>query len=277
MWVSRLRQRVDLGQLAWPRRQAGHWHRPRRGGARTGELCAIQCKFYDPTHTLQKDDIDSFFTASGKAGFTSRLIVSTTDKWSKDAEEALEGQQIPVSRLRVQDLDDSPVDWSQFSLAQPEDAERRRRSIFARTRPCLQKVAEGFASGDRGKLIMACGTGKTFTALKIVEELVPGADPLLFLVPSISLLSQSLKEWSSDIGGAATIFAVCSDVRVGKRTERGHRLLRPGVTRHRRAPPKLLERMSASLTKTPSPSSSRPTSPSPRSQRRRSLGLPSST
>ncbi len=89
-----------------------------------GEYVAVQCKFYDPAHSLQKSDIDSFFTISGKSfptledekTFTSCLIVSTTDKWSKHAETALENQQIPVNRLRLQDLAESPVDWSQFSL-----------------------------------------------------------------------------------------------------------------------------------------------------------------
>ena len=46
----------------------------------TGEYSAIQCKFYDPNHTLQKGDIDSFFEALGKKPFTSGIIVSTTDK-----------------------------------------------------------------------------------------------------------------------------------------------------------------------------------------------------
>ncbi|MDQ2694887.1 MAG: restriction endonuclease, partial [Pseudomonadota bacterium] len=78
----------------------------------TGGYCAIQCKFFDPNHTLQRSDIDSFFTASGRAPFTSRMIVSTTDKWSRHAEEALTHQHIPVTRLRVQDLANSPVDWS---------------------------------------------------------------------------------------------------------------------------------------------------------------------
>ena len=79
-----------------------------------GGICAIQCKFYDAAHTLEKADIDSFFTASGKTPFTSRLIVSTTDKWTKHAEDALDKQQIPVTRLRVRDLADSPIDWSTF-------------------------------------------------------------------------------------------------------------------------------------------------------------------
>jgi predicted helicase len=76
----------------------------------TGEFCAIQCKFYLPDHTLAKEDIDSFFTAAGKSAFTSLMIVSTTDKWGKNAEHALTNQTKPVTRLRVQDLDASPVD-----------------------------------------------------------------------------------------------------------------------------------------------------------------------
>lgn len=186
----------------------------------TGELCAIQCKFYDPNHTLQKDDIDSFFTASGKEGFTSRLIVSTTDKWSKNAEEALEGQQIPVSRLRVQDLDESGIDWSQFSLARPDQMEvKAHKALRPHQELALQKVVEGLGDADRGKLIMACGTGKTFTSLRIAENLVPRGGSVLFLVPSISLLSQALKEWAVDAVVPLRTYAVCSDVRVGKRTK----------------------------------------------------------
>ncbi len=186
----------------------------------TGELCAIQCKFYDPNHTLQKADIDSFFTASGKEGFTSRLIVSTTDKWSKNAEDALEGQQVPVSRLRVQDLDESGIDWSQFSLATPERMElKTHKSLRPHQELALQNVVQGLAMGDRGKLIMACGTGKTFTSLRITEHIVPRGGSVLFLVPSISLLSQALKEWAVDAVVPLRTYAVCSDVRVGKRTK----------------------------------------------------------
>jgi predicted helicase len=206
----------------WPDRN----HRPDTGidlvarDRATGELCAIQCKFYLPTHTLQKEDIDSFFTASGKAGFTSRLIVSTTDKWSKNAEEALEGQQVPVSRIRVQDLDESGVDWSQFSLARPERMERKpHKSLRPHQELALQKVAVGLDIADRGKLIMACGTGKTFTSLRIAEHLVARGGSVLFLVPSISLLSQALREWATDAAVPLRTYAVCSDVRVGKRTK----------------------------------------------------------
>ncbi len=155
----------------------------------TGDYCAIQCKFYDPTHTLDKSDIDSFFTASGKAQFQKRMIVSTTDKWGKNAEDAIKNQQIPVARLRVQDLADSPVDWSQFSLKRPQDIRLKpQKEIRPHQDIALRKVVDGFSKLDRGKLIMACGTGKTFTALKIAEQFaISNPAQILFLVPSISL------------------------------------------------------------------------------------------
>jgi predicted helicase len=186
----------------------------------TGGYCAIQCKFYDPAHTLQKADIDSFFTASGKAPFTSRIIISTTDKWGKHAEEALENQHVPVSRLRVQDLADSPIDWSVFSLRKPTEIKlKTKKKLRDHQKKALKKTEDGFKENDRGKLIMACGTGKTFTALKITEKLVPKGGTALFLVPSISLLSQTLREWTAETEVGMQSFAVCSDSKVGKKNE----------------------------------------------------------
>lgn len=183
----------------------------------TGEYCAIQCKFYLPDHTLAKEDIDSFFTASGKARFTSRIIVSTTDIWSKNAEDALHGQSIPVSRLRVQDLDNSPVDWSQFDLRRPIALGlRAKKSLREHQATALKDVVAGLTKADRGKLVMACGTGKTFTALRIAERIAPKGY-VLFLVPSLSLLSQSLREWTAEATSTLHSLAVCSDASIGKR------------------------------------------------------------
>ncbi|WP_225724667.1 MULTISPECIES: DEAD/DEAH box helicase [unclassified Nocardia] len=190
------------------------------------EYTAIQCKFYDPAHQLAKEDIDSFFTASGKKPFTNRLIISTTDRWSKHAEDALEGQLIPVERLGLADIADSPIDWDiawpggevLFSLAPATRNEPRPHQITA-----IEKVFENFAAGhDRGKLIMACGTGKTFTALQIAERTVHengGAARVLFCVPSISLLSQTLREWTAQTRLDLRAFAVCSDTKVSRAAE----------------------------------------------------------
>ena len=187
----------------------------------TGEYCAIQCKFYLPDHTLAKEDIDSFFTAAGKSLFTSCMIVSTTDKWGKNAEHALANQSKPVTRLRVQDLDSSPIDWSKFDLKRPQYlALRKRHTPKDHQKDALKDVVKGLSTADRGKLIMACGTGKTFTSLCIAEHLAPKGH-ILFLVPSLSLLSQSLREWTAESAHPFHSLAVCSDVNIGKKHTKG--------------------------------------------------------
>ncbi|MGV3733052.1 MAG: DEAD/DEAH box helicase [Microcella sp.] len=189
----------------------------------TGELTAIQCKFFDPSTTVTKPMLDSFLAASsknldGKPEFSARLVISTSDNWGRNAEDAVENQNPPVQRLRVQDLDESSIDWEQFSFARPgELTKKAAKEPFPHQLLAISKVIEGFQSADRGKLIMACGTGKTFTSLKLVEEVVPRGGTVLFLVPSISLLSQTLKEWTIESALPLRSFAVCSDVSVGKR------------------------------------------------------------
>ncbi|HET9028271.1 MAG TPA: type ISP restriction/modification enzyme [Trueperaceae bacterium] len=183
----------------------------------TGDYIAIQCKFHQPGYLLQKSDIDSFFTASGKHPFKGRLVVSTSDRWSKHAEEALANQQIPVSRLRIQDLASSPIDWGQFTLQRPEDMELLpKKQLRPHQVEAHANVVAGLQKADRGKLIMACGTGKTFTSLKIAETMVGAGGNVLFLVPSLSLLSQTLGEWTGDSHVPLRSFAVCSDTKIGR-------------------------------------------------------------
>ena len=188
--------------------------------AETGDLWAIQAKFYNPAHRLEKGDIDSFFTESGKAPFVGRMIVSTTDHWSSKAEEALDGQQIPVTRVRLMDLADSTIDWSTYSADQASPVQHiPARTLRLHQEEALTDVENGFATSDRGKLIMACGTGKTFTALRIAEKLAGKGGRVLFLVPSISLLQQTLREWTNHSVIPLRSFAVCSDSKIGKKQE----------------------------------------------------------
>ncbi len=187
----------------------------------TGEFCAIQCKFYLSENTISQGDIDSFFAALGNAKFSSGLIVSTTDKWGSNAEKRLANPSKPVNRLRIQDLDDSPIDWTNFSLKSPDKLSlKTRRTPRPHTRKAIDDVKEGLGIADRGKLIMACGTGKTYTSLCIAEEMCPGGH-ILFLVPSLSLLTQALREWTAHATAPIHALAVCSDVNIGQRKEKG--------------------------------------------------------
>ncbi|KUM86538.1 MULTISPECIES: DEAD/DEAH box helicase [Streptomyces] len=223
----------------------------------TGGFCAIQCKFYEPQHTIQKDDIDSFFTASGKGGFTRRMIVSTTEKWGVHAEAALDDQQIPVTRLGLSDIANSPVEWRLPAVDEPiELTLQKKKEPRKHQRAAIDDVFTGFADHNRGKLIMACGTGKTFTGLKIVERLQKERaaagegehTSVLFLVPSIALLSQTLREWSFEAEVSLRAFAVCSDTKVGKQQPKGddkdmatHDLALPATT----DPDRLIQQMAS--------------------------------
>jgi predicted helicase len=184
--------------------------------AGTGDIHAIQCKLYDENYRLQKKDIDSFFTASGKKPFAHRIIVSSTNHWSEHAEDALRDQQPPVSKIDLHDLETSQIDWSKY---QPKAAPvlKPQKSLRPHQQSALTAVRAGLNEAERGKLIMACGTGKTFTALKIAEDLAGKGKRVLFLVPSLALLSQTLTEWTQESATPLHSFAVCSDADVGKK------------------------------------------------------------
>src|SRR6185295_4839984 len=94
---------------------------------------------------------------------------------------------------------------------------KKKKDLRAHQKVALADVQAGFKKENRGKLIMACGTGKTFTALKIAETIVPDGGHVLFLVPSISLISQTLGEWSAQSERPLSPFAVCSDAQVGQK------------------------------------------------------------
>lgn len=184
----------------------------------TGADVAIQCKFYDRQHQVSKNDIDTFLSASGKSGFGERIIVSTTDKWNHHAEDAIRDQQIPVRRISLADLEASVVDWDSFDWARPEalpTTEKKR--VRPHQRQAIDDVRKGLATQDRGRLVMACGTGKTFTALRLAEEQVGAGGSVLFLVPSISLLAQTLREWAGSAEVPLTPMAVCSDPKVSRK------------------------------------------------------------
>lgn len=179
-------------------------------------FCAIQCKFYREGHRIQKADIDSFFTASGKVHFARRLIIDTTDApWSANAEAALEGQSINVTRIGLDRLEQSPIDWSAY-FQRDEILVGAKKVLRPHQTEALEAVQSGLADADRGKLIMACGTGKTFTGLKIAEHMAGPGHFVLFLVPSLALMSQTIREWTIDTETPLRAFAVCSDVQVGK-------------------------------------------------------------
>lgn len=185
-----------------------------------GRLIAIQCKCYAPTVTLTKEEIDSFVALSGQKQWSRRIVVATTDLWSANAEKSLEGHAVPVERIGIDDLDAMTVEWSSYDVSNPAGLKPTARHVLLPHQvKAVDAVRAGFETTDRGKLIMACGTGKTFTALRIAEEQAGAGKSVLFLAPSIALVAQSLKEWTAECVVPVRPFAVCSDVTAGKPIE----------------------------------------------------------
>ncbi|WP_337442980.1 DEAD/DEAH box helicase family protein [Alkalibacillus haloalkaliphilus] len=189
-----------------------------------GDLVAVQCKFYSKDTNIQKRHVDSFLNELGKSYYAEGLIVTTTDKWSHNAETALEGRDKKVYRLSLSDLAHSQIDWSSFSFEKPKSVElQAKKTPRPHQKPAIKAVVNGFEKTDRGKLIMAPGTGKTFTSMAIAEQLASKQEhkpfKVLYFVPSIQLLSQTVRSWNADIHGDMETIAVCSDRKVTKQNQ----------------------------------------------------------
>ena len=181
-----------------------------------GSYAAIQCKFYQADAHVPKAGIDSFLANSNRKEFTERYIVATNESWTGNAQAQLAVANPPVTLIKRSDLAASMVDWSAYG--QGKVTTRAKRTPRPYQKEAIRNVVQGFEKADRGKLIMACGTGKTYTSLKIAEEMAGPGKIVMFLVPSLSLLSQTLTDWKQQCIYPINAFAVCSDASTGMRT-----------------------------------------------------------
>ena len=192
----------------WPNRNTRDLGIDLVGEGFDGTLWAIQCKAYDPESNLKKADIDSFLSASNQKQFSNRLLITTTKSIGENARNTISDQEKPVQIVDWIRLNESSVDWS---LA--EKGLKAKQHIPRELRPhqvsALASVVQGLSTSDRGQLIMACGTGKTLTGLRINEAMKN--DLTVLLVPSLTLLSQTLKDWLTDKKIDFKWLAVCSD------------------------------------------------------------------
>lgn len=193
-----------------------------------GEYWAIQCKCYQESATIDKPSVDSFLATSSRTftdpetfqttRFSNRLWISTTNHWGNNAEEAIKNQNPPLSRIGLVDLETSPVDWEKLedgitgTTARAEGKQPMEHQLRA-----ISAAVNHYKENDRGKLVMACGTGKTYTSLQIAETMLEGKGLVLFLVPSISLLGQALNAWYGDAKETIKAVCICSDNKAQKK------------------------------------------------------------
>lgn len=181
--------------------------------------CAIQCKFYREGYRIQKGDIDSFLSSAQTKHFSRGLIIETTGApWSVNAMALLDD--LNVTTIDLDRLEASPIDWEAY-FQRDEIKVAAPKQLRPHQSDALKAVKEGLADAERGKIIMACGTGKTFTGLKIAEDMAGAGKTVLVLVPSLALMSQTIREWTIDSQTPLRSYAVCSDAQVGKRKRDG--------------------------------------------------------
>ena len=180
---------------------------------------AIQCKFYAKDAVVPKAELDSFLSASNTGWCKCRYVFATNSNWSANLKKELEKQFIPVEIVAREALANSVIDWAVYHKT--GKVVINKRTLRPYQQDALKDVIEGLKTNDRGKLIMACGTGKTFTSLKIAEKQTGENGFVLFLVPSLSLLSQTLSDWKQQSARPMKAFAVCSDSTIGKKNKAG--------------------------------------------------------
>lgn len=206
-----------------------------------GDYWAIQCKCYAEGTSIDKPSVDSFLATSSRCftdpllrsegirsldkRFDKRLWISTTNKWGANAEEAIQNQDPQVVRVGLHELEISPVDWARLLEGQEgKKALGAGKQLRPHQLEAISRAEEHFAHNERGKLIMACGTGKTFTSLRMMERLVAepqgGRGLILFLVPSIALLGQSLNDWCADATTPIKAVCICSDAKSNRKTRK---------------------------------------------------------
>ncbi|GAA8799449.1 DEAD/DEAH box helicase family protein [Helicobacter pylori] len=187
------------------------------------EYIAVQCKFHQDSVSL--NDLSTFFSKlqSGvkEVRFKKGIIISTSNL-SSDALEEIEqirkSKGIDIVEISEEDFIYSQIDWEKFDPTQTQgelplcDKKKPRPHQIE----AIKATKEYFSNpkNTRGKLIMACGTGKTYTSLKIMEALDPKIT--LFLAPSIALLSQTFREYAQEKNDPFYASIVCSDDKVGK-------------------------------------------------------------
>ena len=188
----------------------------------TGKLTAVQAKYYKGK--VGKDAINSFIAESSKEYYADGIIISSTDEWNKNAKKATEELSKEISLIGLSQLQNASFDWKLFDFdSYKQNLSYKPKELRDYQKGAISKSLAYFKEHTRGKLVMAPGTGKTFTSLKIAEALMEEAGKtnynVLYLVPSIQLLSQTLFNWNSDKADDITMtsFSVVSDKKATKK------------------------------------------------------------
>ena len=181
-------------------------------------FASIQCKFFRGDREITKKQIDSWISASSSDEFSELLLIDTSlEELGSHADYTIKNlsKNKQYRRIPADEMDRGRIDWLNF-ISENDISLKKKNTLRPHQSNAINDVKKGFEKDDRGKMIMACGTGKTFTALKFAEQTVGQSGMVLYMVPSLALMSQTISEWKSQSELEIFAYSACSDDKVGK-------------------------------------------------------------
>lgn len=169
-----------------------------------GKTIAYQCKFRTGRVAPSYDELSKFWIESKKCDY--RCTFANCNKVTTLSQK-LEN----TFNVLVQDLDALDEDFFEelYQIANAKPITKKKYSPRKYQDRIIEEVTNGLMVENRGKIIAACGTGKTLTALWIVEK--QAYQKVLFLAPSITLVKQTLESWNSQASESFSYICICSD------------------------------------------------------------------
>ena len=175
-----------------------------------GKLFAYQAKFRsdrDNTPTLR--ELSTFFTVSDRADW--RITITNANSLPSAINDRTNQNRILVDRF--DQLDSDFFDRLRLYLKEQRIEPQKKKTPYQTQQEAIEASLSYFKENSRGQLILPCGTGKTLVAMWIAEKI--GGNRILVMVPSLSLMSQTLREWAANTSlKPFRYLCLCSDTTV---------------------------------------------------------------
>lgn len=187
-----------------------------------GTYWAIQAKCYSKARLANGDVATFFMNALADDQYQHYMIADTAPGYTSNLETYFNTHpDLDLVRMDLETMRDANLDWSAF-VRGTKSKQRATYDPRPHQREAIDAVKQELSKTDRCSMIMACGTGKTLTSLRLTEEMLGEGGTVLFLAPSISLVSQTMREWVNQVRTPINVYVVCSDGKASKLSEESY-------------------------------------------------------
>jgi len=174
------------------------------------KLFAYQAKFRSDRKDMPTlRELSTFFTVSDRANW--RITITNANSLPTAINDRTNQSRILVDRF--DQLDSDFFDRLRLYLKEQRIEPQKKKTPHQTQQEAIESALSYFKESNRGQLILPCGTGKTLVAMWIAEKI--GGNRILIMVPSLSLMSQTLREWAANTSlKPFRYLCLCSDTTV---------------------------------------------------------------